>query len=74
METLVDRLCTWDDPAVRYQARLVLDAVKPDAAEMRARANEVRTSPDCSAVIDGSFVDPRHPYRKWQGAHWPSCS
>ncbi len=70
METVVDRLCTWDDPAVRYQARLVLDAVKPDAAEMRARANEVRTSPDCSAVIDGSFVDPRHPYRKWQGAHW----
>jgi hypothetical protein len=21
-------------------------------------------------VIDGSFVDSRHPYRKWQGAHW----
>ena len=27
-------------------------------------------SPDCEAVIDGSFVDPRHVYRKWQGAHW----
>jgi hypothetical protein len=70
METLVDRLRTWDDPAVRYQARLVLDGAEPDTAAMRARADEVRTSPDCSAVIEGSFVDPRHVYRKWQGAHW----
>ena len=37
---------------------------------MRALADEVRASTDCTAVIDGSFVDPRHPYRKWQGAHW----
>jgi hypothetical protein len=70
METVVDRLRTWDDAAVRYQARLVLDGAEPDTDEMRARADEVRTSPDCSAVIDGSFVDPRHVYRKWQGAHW----
>ncbi len=70
METVVDRLRTWDDPAVRYQARLVLDGLEPDTVAMRTRADEVRTSPDCGAVIDGSFVDPRHAYRKWQGAHW----
>ena len=70
MEAVSDRLRAWDDPAVRYQARLVLDGLEPDSAEMRARADEVRASPDCSAVIDGSFVDPRHAYRKWQGAHW----
>ena len=35
-----------------------------------ALADEVRASSDCGAVIDGSFVDPRHPFRKWQGAHW----
>lgn len=70
MESVVDRLRTWDDPAVRYQTRLVLDAVESDTDEMRARAEEVRTSPDCTAVIDGSFVDSRHVYRKWQGAHW----
>jgi len=70
METVVDRLRTWDDPTVRYQARLVLDGAEPDTTEMRALADQVRSSPDCGAVIDGSFVDPRHPYRKWQGAHW----
>jgi hypothetical protein len=70
MDTDVDRLRRWDDPAVRYQARLVLDGIEPDGDEMRALADEVRASPDCSSVIDGSFVDPRHPYRKWQGAHW----
>jgi hypothetical protein len=70
METVVDRLRDWDDPTVRYQARLVLDGVEPDTTEMRALADQVRSSPDCLAVIEGSFVDPRHPYRKWQGAHW----
>jgi hypothetical protein len=39
-------------------------------AAMRALADDVRKSPDCRALIDGSFVDPAHPYRKWQGAHW----
>jgi hypothetical protein len=33
-------------------------------------AGHVRTSPDCNAVIDGSFEDPHHPYLKWRGAHW----
>jgi hypothetical protein len=70
MEAVLDRLRTWDDPAVRYHARLVLDGAAPDIAEMRALADEVRSSPDCRAVIDGSFLDPRHVYRKWQGAHW----
>jgi hypothetical protein len=70
METVVDPLRSWDDPAVRYQVRLVWDEVAPDTDEMRALAAEVRASPDCVAVIDGGFVDPRHPYRKWQGAHW----
>jgi len=70
METLVDRLRTWDDPAVRYQARLVLDGLEPDTADMRTLAEEIRASRDCRAVIEGGFVDPRHPYRKWQGAHW----
>lgn len=70
MDTVVDRLRTWDDSAVRYQVRLVLDEIEPDTAEMRTRADEVRESPDCTAVVDGGFVDPRHAYRKWQGAHW----
>ncbi len=70
METVVDRLRVWDDPAVRYQTRVVLDRADPSAAEMRALADEIRSSADCTAVIEGSFVDPRHPYRKWQGAHW----
>jgi len=70
MDAVVDRLLAWDDPAVRYQARLVLEGADPDSGEMRALADEVRASPDCDAVIEGSFVDPRHAYRKWQGAHW----
>ncbi len=70
MEAVVDRLRRWDEPAVRYQARRVLDGARPDTREMGLLADEVRESHDCTAVIDGSLVDPRHPYRKWQGAHW----
>ncbi len=70
MPTLVERLRTWDEPAVRHQARLQLDGAGPDTNEMRSLADDIRASPDCTAMIDGSFVDPRHPYRKWQGAHW----
>lgn len=70
MDGLLDRLAGWPDPAVRYQARLVLGAADPGTAEMRALADVVRSSPDCLALIEGSFLDPRHVYRKWQGAHW----
>jgi hypothetical protein len=70
MQALLNRLRTWDDPAVRYQVRLVLEGIEQDSDEMRARADEVRRSLDCDAMIEGSFVDPHHPYRKWQGAHW----
>jgi hypothetical protein len=70
METVVDRLVTWDEPAVRYEARLVLEKADPASGVMRGLAEEVRTSRACQAVIEGSLVDPPHPYRKWQGAHW----
>jgi hypothetical protein len=70
MEAVVGRLLAWDDPAVRYQTRLVLGGHSSEDRQMRLLAEEVRVSPDCRAVIEGSFVDPRHPYRKWQGAHW----
>jgi hypothetical protein len=70
MEAVVERLLTWDDPAVRYQARLVLGGADPNSHEMRALAGDVRSSPDCGALIDGSFIDTHHVYRKWQGAHW----
>jgi hypothetical protein len=70
MDSVVDRLRSWDDPAVRYQVRIILDGADPHSPAMRARADEVRTSRDCSAVVDGSLIDPGHPYRKWQGAHW----
>lgn len=70
MEALVDRLLTWDEPAVRYQARLVLESANPDSDDTRELAETVRESADCRAVIEGSLVDPLHPYRKWQGAHW----
>lgn len=69
-ESLVDRLRQWDDPAVRYQTRLLVDGADPGSADMRALADAVRANPDCNALIEAGFVDPRHPYRKWQGAHW----
>mgnify|MGYP001828290934 CR=1 FL=1 len=70
MEAIEEHLRTWDDPAVRYQARLVLDGADRESQDMRALADQVRATPDCNAMIVGSHVDPRHPYRKWQGAHW----
>jgi hypothetical protein len=70
MGPTLDRLLGWEDPAVRYQSRLMLDGADPDAPEMRDLAEAIRRSPDCIAMIEGSFLDERHPYRKWQGAHW----
>lgn len=70
MRPIVERLLTWDDPAVRYQAQLAFNAPDLAGAEMHALADEIRQSPDSRAMIEGGFVDPRHPYRKWQGAHW----
>lgn len=70
MESVVDRLLEWDEAAVRYQTRLVLEKADPASDGMRRLAEEVRAGADCRAVIEGSLVDPRHPYRKWQGAHW----
>jgi hypothetical protein len=69
MQPVLDRLRTWDDPAVRYQT-LLIEGADPRAGEMHTLAGEVRDDANCVAVIDGGFVDPRHPYRKWQGAHW----
>lgn len=55
-QAVVERLRTWDDAAVHYQVRLVLDRVARDSDEMQARAEEVRVDPDCKAVIEGSFL------------------
>ena len=70
MSALLDRLRSWSDPAVRYRTRRWLDGERLEDPEMVALAEEVRRHPDCAAVIEGAFHDPRHPYRKWQGAHW----
>jgi len=66
----IEWIRAWNDPAVRYQARLVLEGADPNIAEMRALADDVRASPNCDTVIEGSFIDQHHVYRKWQGAHW----
>jgi hypothetical protein len=70
MPPVLERLRNWDDPAVRYQTLLLMDGVDPRTAAMRDLADEVRGDPNCIAMIDGGSLDPRHPYRKWQGAHW----
>lgn len=70
MSSLLDALRSWDDPAVRYHTRRRLDGDPPDDPELLALAEEVRRHPDSGAVIEGAFEDTRHPYRKWQGAHW----
>jgi hypothetical protein len=68
--TVLDTLRAWPDPAVRYQTHLVLDEEDPSTPAMQALADDARRSPDCQAIIDGSFQSARYPYRKWQGPHW----
>ncbi len=65
---LSTRLRTWPDPAARYHARRTLDGEDPASPSMRSLADAVRARPECVAVIER--CDWRHPYRKWQGAHW----
>jgi hypothetical protein len=70
MDHLLDSLRNWGDPAVRFQTRHLLDGLAVDSPGMRALAEEVCASSDCTSIIEGSFEDTRHVYRKWQGAHW----
>ena len=51
MDTVVDRLRSWDDSAVRYQARLMLDGVEPDTSEMRTRADETQAGRSLRATL-----------------------
>jgi hypothetical protein len=67
---MTTRLYENDDPAVRHQARLVLGGADPASEEMQNLAEFVRQDVNSIEVIEAGFVDPRHPYRKWQGAHW----
>jgi hypothetical protein len=67
---MIDLLCQHTDPTLRHQARLVLGGADPVSEEMQDLAELARRDSNCDALIEAGFVDPRHPYRKWQGAHW----
>lgn len=65
---LTGRLLRSEDPSVRYQAMVVLEGRDPGG--LLPLTGLVRADRNCTAMIDSAFTDPRHPYRKWQGAHW----
>jgi len=73
MKEIVRRLLESDEPSIRYRA--LVDVVgegpgSPSAVRLRTR---VRNSPRVRALLserarDGTIA--RHPYAKWDGAHW----
>ncbi len=67
---MISQLREYDDPTVRYQARVALGGADRASEEMQHLAELARQDPNCDALIKAGFVDQRHPYRKWQGAHW----
>lgn len=73
MNTIVEKLLTSEEPAIRYQTRVHLLDEDPDAPELRRLQHDIK---DCDRVrtllsergSDGKI--PFHPYAKWYGAHW----
>jgi hypothetical protein len=72
-QAVIDRLLHSDDPSVRYKTRVNLLDEDPYSQEMMDLQNQIRTSPRVRGLLaarepDGSIA--RHPYSKWDGAHW----
>jgi hypothetical protein len=71
ISTVVDRLSESDEPAIRYKAAMLRH--DPDSAAAGAARAAIPASPRVRTLLaerDDDGHIPRHPYAKWDGAHW----
>lgn len=70
---VLDRLLDFEEPSVRYKARVQLLGEDPNSRAIRAVREEVRSSRRVRTLLSeraGDGTIPGHPYQKWNGAHW----
>src|SRR5215212_3942195 len=71
----VDRLLASPEPSLRYKVRVGVLGESDSSRQIRALQREIRQCPRVAALLagrsaDGRLLRGRHPYAKWQGAHW----
>ncbi|MGI0156150.1 MAG: hypothetical protein ACREDE_08510, partial [Thermoplasmata archaeon] len=74
-DRLIHELLSSPEPSIRWKVRVGILQEPRDAAKVERLEREIRGSPRVRALLTGdptrpSGVRPRHPYAKWQGAHW----
>ena len=67
------------EPSIRFKVRSGVLGEDPASPEMRMLREEIRVSPRVQALLadrsgNGTLLRSRHPYQKWQGAHWVMAS
>lgn len=72
-EPIITTLLTHEEPAIRYKTLVALG--RGETAEAQAARAAIPDGPAARALLserdaDGRITAHRHPYFKWQGAHW----
>jgi hypothetical protein len=73
MEKIVKKLSNSEEPSIRYKIMIGALGKKPKSAGVKKAQEEIRYSERVNTLLSERDVDgkiPRHPYAKWQGAHW----
>ena len=74
-EPIVDTLLTSKEPSIRWKTRVHVLGESRTSPVVKGLEREIRDSPRVQALLAcrdarGRLVHKRHPYAKWEGAHW----
>ncbi len=73
MNTILEKLLTSKEPALRYKVRAYLLDEDPDTPQLRRLQQEIKDGERVRQLLserEASGKIPFHPYAKWYGAHW----
>ena len=75
MDPIVEELLSFDEPSIRYKIRVGVLREDPDSHSIRQLQTEIKRSPRVQSLLQnrdesGRIHPVRHPYKKWNGAHW----
>jgi hypothetical protein len=65
---ILDQLRNSIEPSIRYSIAKYIDDIDPNKKIMKDLQAEIKTSDRVKSLLEG--LELKHPYSKWQGAHW----
>ena len=65
---ILDQLRGSKEPSIQYSVAKFIDKRDPNSEDLRDMELEIKNSDRVQALREG--LETRHPYSKWQGAHW----